>query len=82
MGLDTVELVMAFEEKFEISIPDADASELTTPRKVIDYLMDCGASKGRTRTEMAAIVRQVITDQTAAYDFTDDSRFVEDMHLS
>jgi acyl carrier protein len=37
-SLDTVELVMAFEEEFGIEIPDEDAEKLTTVRKAIDYL--------------------------------------------
>lgn len=39
MGLDTVELVLAFEEEFEISIPDQDAETLTTPGQVADYVL-------------------------------------------
>jgi hypothetical protein len=81
MGLDTVELVMAFEERFGVSIPDAVAAELVTPRHVIDYLMATGAGGGRSREEVAQLVRQVIEKETAVYDFTEDSRFVEDMHL-
>ena len=38
MGLDTVELVMAFEEKFAITISDEDAEKMVTPRDVIDYV--------------------------------------------
>jgi hypothetical protein len=38
MGLDGVELVMRFEEAFEISIPDAAVEKLTTPGSVIDYV--------------------------------------------
>ncbi len=38
MGLDSVELVMAFEEAFELAIPDEVAATLLTPRQVIDYL--------------------------------------------
>lgn len=38
MGLDLVELVIATEAAFGIAIPDADASTMDTPRKVIDYL--------------------------------------------
>jgi acyl carrier protein len=37
-SLDTVELVMQFEEEFDIEIPDEDAEKLTTVGKAIDYL--------------------------------------------
>lgn len=37
-SLDTVELVMAAEEEFEIEIPDEDAEKLTTPRAMHEYL--------------------------------------------
>ncbi|HEU4881914.1 MAG TPA: acyl carrier protein [Longimicrobium sp.] len=37
MGLDAVELVMAFEEGFGIAIPDEDAARMRTPRSVLDY---------------------------------------------
>lgn len=39
MGLDAVELLIAFEEEFEISISDKDAQEMTTPNQVADYLL-------------------------------------------
>lgn len=38
MGLDGIELILAIEARFQIEIPDADVPELTTPRKLIDYL--------------------------------------------
>jgi hypothetical protein len=38
MGLDTVELVMGFEEAFGIAIVDEDAARLRTPRMVLDYV--------------------------------------------
>ena len=34
-----------------------------------------------TREQVAELVRQIIIDETAVSDFTEDSRFVEDMHL-
>jgi len=37
-SLDTVELVMALEEKFELEIPDEDAEKITTVGEAIDYL--------------------------------------------
>lgn len=38
MGLDGVELVMAFEESFGISITDADAAAAVTPGMVVDLI--------------------------------------------
>ncbi len=37
-SLDTVELVMAFEEAFEIEIPDEDAEKIRTVKDAIDYI--------------------------------------------
>ena len=37
-SLDTVELVMAFEEEFSVEIPDDDAQEITTVSKALAYL--------------------------------------------
>ena len=39
-SLDTVELVMAFEEEFDIEIPDEDAEKITTVQQAIDYIND------------------------------------------
>jgi acyl carrier protein len=37
-SLDTVELVMAFEEKFDIEIPDEDAEKMRTVGDAMAYL--------------------------------------------
>lgn len=37
-SLDTVELVMAFEEEFGVEIPDEDAEKISTVKSAIDYL--------------------------------------------
>lgn len=37
-SLDTVELVMALEEKFGCEIPDEDAEKITTVQQAIDYV--------------------------------------------
>jgi acyl carrier protein len=37
-SLDTVELVMAFEEEFDITVPDEDAEKLTSVGEVNAYI--------------------------------------------
>ena len=37
-SLDTVELVMALEEEFDIEIPDEDAEKITTVGEAIKYI--------------------------------------------
>jgi acyl carrier protein len=37
-SLDIVELVMAFEEAFDIDIPDEDAEKIATVKDAIDYI--------------------------------------------
>jgi len=37
-SLDTVELVMAFEEAFNIEIPDEDAEKITKVKDAIEYI--------------------------------------------
>lgn len=39
-SLDTVELVMAFEEEFGIEIPDEDAEKILTVQNAIDYIKE------------------------------------------
>jgi acyl carrier protein len=42
-SLDTVELVMAFEEEFGIDIPDEDAEQLRTVGDAIKYMKEKGS---------------------------------------
>ena len=37
-SLDTVELVMAFEDKFDIEIPDEDAEKMRSVGEAVEYL--------------------------------------------
>ncbi len=39
-SLDTVELVMAFEEEFGVEVPDEDAEKLQTVGTVVEYLKE------------------------------------------
>jgi acyl carrier protein len=42
-SLDTVELVMAFEEEFNIEIPDEAAEKITSVKDAIDYIKNAAA---------------------------------------
>jgi acyl carrier protein len=44
-SLDTVELVMAFEEEFGIEIPDESAEKITRVKEAIDYIEAHAKSK-------------------------------------
>ncbi|MFY9752694.1 MAG: acyl carrier protein [Candidatus Acidiferrales bacterium] len=44
-SLDTVELVMAFEEAFGIEIPDEDAEKIATVKDAVDYIEKHSKSK-------------------------------------
>jgi acyl carrier protein len=44
-SLDTVELVMAFEEAFGIEIPDEDAEKIATVKDAVDYIQKHASSK-------------------------------------
>lgn len=37
-SLDQVELIMAMEEEFDVSIPDEDAEKIATVKDAIDYI--------------------------------------------
>mgnify|MGYP001298455030 CR=1 FL=1 len=39
-SLDTVELVMALEEEFEIDIPDEAAEQITTVQSAVDFITE------------------------------------------
>ena len=44
-SLDTVELVMAFEEEFGIEIPDESAEKITRVKEAIEYIESHGKKK-------------------------------------
>jgi len=46
-SLDTVELVMEFEDEFDMSIPDEEAEKIQTVGAAIDYIVNIAQSKNR-----------------------------------
>jgi len=45
-SLDTVELIMTFEEEFGIDISDEEAEQLKTVKQVIDHIKEKVSAKG------------------------------------
>ena len=43
-SLDQVELIMAMEEEFDVSIPDDDAEKIGTVKDAVDYIQKAIAS--------------------------------------
>ncbi len=46
-SLDTVELVMEFEDEFDMSIPDEEAEKIQTVGAAIDYIIKVASSRGQ-----------------------------------
>jgi len=46
-SLDTVELVMEFEDEFDMSIPDEEAEKIQTVGAAIDYIVNVMHSKSQ-----------------------------------
>ena len=46
-SLDTVELVMEFEDEFDMSIPDEEAEKIQTVGAAIDYVVKIAQSKAK-----------------------------------
>ena len=44
-SLDTVELVMEFEDEFDMSIPDEEAEKIQTVGAAIDYIVEIAKNK-------------------------------------
>ena len=44
-SLDTVELVMEFEDEFDLSIPDEEAEKIQTVGAAIDYIVNIARSR-------------------------------------
>jgi acyl carrier protein len=88
MGLDGVELVMAWEEEFGIVISDEDAEKLITPHLAIDLITIRIHAESSTkfdrltiRDEIRTLVRQITREQLGIEEFSDDDEFVRDLGL-
>ncbi len=85
MGLDSVELVMAFEDFFEIDIPNEVAAALQTIGDVTSYVCARLAADGRScdRQDVLAMVCVITCDQcgTTLDRLTEQTSFVNDLGI-
>ena len=80
MGLDHVELVVAVEKRFGVSISDVEAQQAETPSKLADVVFSKAGNRW-TREQVWQMMRHIIIETTGQTDFTEDSHFVNDMKL-
>ena len=85
MGLDSVELIIRFEESLGITIPNSAAERLQTPANVIDFAMNELQRHGHApmRYHVAEIVRLVTIDQIGINpeQYRENARFIEDFGI-
>lgn len=84
MGLELVEFVYVIEEEFEIEIPPDVAEKITTPRKLIDYLMTIPKIKEKwSRDYVSLTIMMILEDEigVSREKMNEDSRFIEDLKM-
>ena len=85
MGLETVELVISWEQEFGISIPNKVAATLITPRHAGDAIERLLVSSGRAveRPAIDAVIKATTLDISGmdAAEYRIDGQFVEDFGM-
>lgn len=85
MGLDGVEMVMLWEERFGISIPDSDLERTDTPRKAADLIERTLTDRDEVadRSVIDSFLRETITDFFGVPEesYSEDGHFVRDFGL-
>jgi acyl carrier protein len=85
MGLDSVELVMEWEDEFEIEIPDAHCERMQTIGDVVKYVevryscLDDIERMADIRHRVCVIVSEQMGVSVGS--LSDETRFIEDLHV-
>ena len=87
MGMDSVELVLEFENEFEIQIPDEDAEKLLRVGDVVNYVVQRLKAPAAEEKIVSGIRQRVycIVAEQMGIDIDqimDSSRFVEDLGVT
>jgi len=80
MGLTIVEIVIHLEQEFGVDLPDTEAGRLTTPGKLVDFIVEkLGASA--ERADVSKRVEAIIIDQLGidAAAYTEDADLIRDL---
>jgi hypothetical protein len=75
MGLEAVEFVIDVEKAFGLSIPDRDFNELSTPRKLVGYLVGRLPGDLWTKAEIEQVVEGLLAKASGRADFALDADF-------
>ena len=86
MGLDLVELVLDWEERFDLHLSDAEFANMRNARHAIDMIHARLVAQGNPRNWTRDSVRDNIRDSLiskkfAPPDFSDDADFIRDLGL-
>ena len=85
MGMDSVELVMAIEKEFGISIPDSDAAGLVIVGDMHAYIAKAAAKLGHPMNESMVwdSLKRLIVEQIGVHEerITPTSNFITDLGL-
>jgi hypothetical protein len=79
VGLEAVEFIQGIESALGISIPDADADAIVTPRALVDYLKDRlareRANQQSSSEDLEKLVRRLLVHVCEHEGFTLDTEF-------
>jgi hypothetical protein len=94
-SLDSVEILIAIEETFDVTVSDAEAEAMATPRDVVEWLWPRVSNKEPNQVAMrllqgqgtgvwqqeqvSSVVRAIIVEQTGTAAFNQDSSFRNDI---
>ena len=81
MGLDTVELVMAFEEEFGVEIPDDDAERIVTVGDARDFIVGKLRERAEDPEAVLSRIKAIVVDHIGVRPekVTPEAAFIDDL---